>query len=173
MKPLVWCDVETTGLNPLNDMLLEVALIATDEELRIENEICRQLFCPNIVRLPVKILNMHGASPEGSGLLAVCEQCRRTPSELDLILEDWMEHYAGRPMAGSSVHFDRAFLSVHLAKTERQFHYRNFDMSTIRELLQLQKYSATPQHRARSDLMADIKQLRDIVDKLAHPEGSE
>lgn len=181
---MFWIDVETTGLDATADDLLEIACVATDNELltlaRGPSLVIKH--SPDFVawkRLssdPV-VVDMHtknrlweevlgdDAVPLRTVELLCIEFFYASARELDVTAP------RGRiPLAGSTVSFDRAFLKRHMPLFESCFHYRNIDVSTIKELARRwrpqvsDQYDAIAkdipkQHRAMPDVMASIREL--------------
>lgn len=143
---LVWVDIETTGLDPDQDYLLEVGVILTTPDLEVIDG-RSVLVCDDPAGI-TKQLNANPAVHEmhsRSGLLKVYPgvlPASAAEAELGRFLRavtattDEMVMELG-PMCGSSVHFDRAFLKRHMPRLEAAFHYRNLDISGIREAAKL------------------------------------
>lgn len=166
-SPLVWMDLEMTGLDPEKGVILEIATVVTDISLEVVAE------GPNIpIRYPEEILayiepwskNQH----ESSGLL---DRVRKSPfdcrrAELDTL--SFLARFCERgqsPLCGNSIWQDRRFLIKYMPELEGFLHYRNIDVSTLKELA-LRWYPALPPytkkkaHLALSDIMESIGELR-------------
>lgn len=166
---LVWIDLEMTGLDPERERIIEAAVLITSSELEIIAE------GPNlIINQPESILGAmddwnqrhHGES----GLLERVRQSalteERAEEELLAFVSAHCEERAV-PLAGNSVHHDRRFLNRYMPRFERFFHYRNVDVSTVKELVRRwypQVCSAAPQkkrvHRALDDILESVEELR-------------
>lgn len=168
MIPLLWCDLETTGLNEHVDKILEIAIVATDEKLQVEAILNHHIFITE--RLLAELLpedsevrKMH----TDSGLLALCtsEESRMRVSVAREVSE-FMDQagICGRPMAGSNPAFDRRFLKESMPEVESKFHYRSFDMNTIYMLAGIDKDKDLPpvKHRAVDDIYRDLEILRRV-----------
>jgi len=164
---LIWIDLEMTGLNTDTDFIIEIATIVTDKHLHILAE------GPVLaIHRPDEVLELmddwnrrqHGSS----GLVArvrassvtVVEAERRTIE----FLAQWVEPGAS-PMCGNSICQDRRFMAREMPALEKYFHYRNLDVSTVKELARrwnpqvlggLQKKSA---HLALDDIRESIHEL--------------
>lgn len=165
MTPLLWVDVETTGLDPRRHRLLEVAMVATDASLEVEARIAAVFPAAPRVMDP-EARAMH----EANGLLAECRELRRTMNSLAAIdqvdaLEDFAKRFGGRPMAGSNPSFDREFLRWCLLGVERHFHYRSFDVNTLAYFFGVEKPLPATAHRAMSDVMSDIGFAKSLLTK--------
>lgn len=130
---IAWVDVETTGLDPHNGDLLEVGICLTDDRLIVVAETCVLMHEPVGGDIHPDVLAMH----TGSGLWQACRERGRDLAENELFLCRWMSRFVGddKPvMAGSTVSFDRAWLKAKMPLLEALFHYRNIDVSTLKEL---------------------------------------
>ncbi|MGI6638561.1 MAG: oligoribonuclease [Desulfobulbus sp.] len=167
MKNLIWLDMEMTGLTPADNVILELATIVTDNEL---NELAQG---PVIaIHQPEAVLacmddwcqNQHG----GSGLLTRVKKsvytCRQAELETLEFVKQWVEPRTS-PLCGNSVWHDRRFLARFMPELERYFHYRNIDVSTLKELAyrwrpQLKRFEKGGQHLALEDIKESIAELR-------------
>ena len=161
MGPLLWLDIETTGLSENEDLLLEVGLILTDDNLRIAASTSVVIGYNRIRELVTNefVAKMH----EANGLLDAVEVAGVTTLRAEQILLEWIERHdaAGLYMAGSGVHFDRRWLRRWMPALMRTWHYRNFDMTTLRYFFNEEK--ETTQHRALSDLKQNVADLRRLL----------
>ncbi len=169
---MVWLDVETSGLNELpkkaaDGKLLEVGMIITTELLE---PVSRAAWAFQITRddLPIfedEALKMHLAS----GLLFECYGIRQAPAATQRDILRWMDSRIGSnvklPMAGSTVGFDRRWIEAHLPGVFARFHYRNIDVSTVKNLARmwvpdLPEFKGRKLHRALPDLEDSIAELK-------------
>jgi len=165
---LAWIDLEMTGLLPDSDRVIEVATIVTDKELTVLAEgpvlAVRQSEAV-LERMDDWNRRTHGAS----GLIARVRASAVDEQEAERVtlafLGDWVEPGVS-PMCGNSVCQDRRFLARYMPALERYFHYRNLDVSTLKELARrwapqalagLQKSTA---HAALEDVRDSIRELR-------------
>ncbi len=163
---LVWMDLEMTGLDPKIDTILEIATIITDGNLNIIAE------GPNIVvHQPDSILDgmdewnttHHGAS----GLTARVRASKIGMTEAEQQTLDFIRLYVpenSSPLCGNSIHQDRRFLVPYMPKLEAYVHYRNIDVSTIKELGRrwypgIQAPLKEAEHLALADIRESIKEL--------------
>jgi oligoribonuclease len=166
---LVWIDCEMTGLELATDALIEVAVLVTDYELNVLGEGIDLVIAPPPAALEQMgdfVREMHTAS----GLLA--ELPNGIPlADAEQQVLDFISSYVPDPrkaaLAGNSVGTDRTFLVRDMPKVESHLHYRNVDVSSIKELVRRwypRVYYATPaktgNHRALADITESIAELR-------------
>ncbi|QJR80517.1 oligoribonuclease [Alteromonas pelagimontana] len=165
---LVWIDMEMTGLDPETCKVLEIATIVTDAQLNILAE------GPVIaVHQPDSLLNemdewctrVHGES----GLTQRCKESTINEEEAARLtiafLSDWVE--AGKsPLCGNTIGQDRRFMVKYMPELEAYFHYRNVDVSTIKELVRRWKpevlagFSKKGIHLALDDIRESIEEMK-------------
>jgi oligoribonuclease len=165
---LIWIDLEMTGLDTDRDHIIEIATVVTDKHLNILGE--GPVFA---IHQPEHVLNamddwnrrQHG----GSGLSDRVRNSTTTLAEAEQRTLEFLGRYlaAGKsPMCGNSICQDRRFLAREMPKLERFFHYRNLDVSTLKELARRWspavfegvKKSAT--HLALDDIRESIDELK-------------
>ncbi len=166
---IVWVDLEMTGLDPEHDRILEAAVLITDAEL---NEVAEG---PRVVvHQPEPVLAAMDAWCQEhharSGLLAAVRTSRTTLERAEEELLDFVRRHVPEracPLGGNSVHQDRAFLRRHMPRLERWLHYRNVDVSTLKELVRRwypEAYATRPPkgeaHRALQDIRESLEELR-------------
>lgn len=167
-KNLIWIDLEMTGLDTLNDTIIEIATIVTDSELNILAE--GPVFA---IHTPDIILNgMDDWNTRQHGQSGLIDRIRRSTvtmaqaeAETIAFLSKYVE--AGRsPMCGNSICQDRRFLARQMPTLERFFHYRNLDVSTVKELAYrwrpdiLSSFEKKGSHLALDDIRDSIRELR-------------
>lgn len=171
---LIWVDIETTGLDPRTSKIIELGIVVTDVRAQKQLGVFQRTY--HAARHEVDdwspfIRDMHTDSGLMFECLLVPESCVFDVTEpLGFLhkvlpgLENTRLHE--RPlMAGSSVHFDRAFFDHHGPEMLTAFHYRNFDVSTLRSHagfhgVDLPK--TEPNHRALDDLQGTIAEYKDF-----------
>src|SRR5574343_1554719 len=165
---LIWIDLEMTGLDPDNDLIIEIATVVTDKNLNI------------LAEGPVIAVHQSDAA-----LAAMDEWNQKHHGESGLIqrvkwstvgtvdaetltlefLKQWVPAKAS-PICGNSICQDRRFLYRHMPKLEAYFHYRNLDVSTVKELARrwypdlLQRFTKKSSHLALDDVKDSIEELR-------------
>ncbi|NBX41393.1 MAG: oligoribonuclease [Gammaproteobacteria bacterium] len=133
---LIWIDLEMTGLKPDTDRIIEIATLVTDSQLQLLAE--GPVFAihqdeATLARMDEWNQRQHGSS----GLLARVRASRVTEAEAEAAtLEFLAQHVAAgaSPMCGNSICQDRRFLARGMPRLEAFFHYRNLDVSTLKEL---------------------------------------
>lgn len=182
-QPLVWIDLEMTGLDPARELIVEVALIVTDGQLQtvIEGPDL-VLAAPEDVlsAMDPVVVEMHAAS----GLTEAVRASTVTVEDAEQVCLAFLrEHVAEAgiaPLAGNSVHADRAFLHRFMPTLEAHLHYRNVDVSTLKELAKRwapDLVAAMPRktggHRALADIRESIEELRWYREQLIVPAAAQ
>jgi oligoribonuclease len=167
---MIWVDCETTGLDFDQDHLLEVGLCKTDDKGNIQDRISVLVYPDTLdmAQLQPYIQKMH----TDSGLLEAVAKEGMPLHKAEQILVDWMFLSARHKpyMCGSSVHFDRQMLRVNMPSLLEKFHYRNFDVSTLRHLLELTDPKAaagTPVGRGLHRVFPDLEDSIDVYKYVA------
>ena len=168
-KNLIWIDLEMTGLDVDRERIIEMAIIVTDPELNTLAE------SPVItVHQSDELLDamdewntkQHG----GSGLVDRVKASNTTEAEAEQSMTDFLSAYipAGvSPMCGNSVHQDRKFLHRYMPKLEAYFHYRNLDVSTLKELARRWRPDVLETLKKQGSHLA-LDDIRDSIDELKH-----
>ena len=164
---LIWIDLEMTGLDPDNDVIIEMATIVTDSELNTLAEgpvIAIHHSDEVLARMDDWNTRTHGAS----GLTQRVRESRIDMAEAEAqtlaFLEQWVPK-GKSPICGNSICQDRRFLYRHMPKLEGFFHYRNPDVSTLKELAarwarRCATASRRGTHLALDDIRESIAELR-------------
>jgi oligoribonuclease len=165
---LVWVDMEMTGLNPDTDRIIEVAVVVTDPHLNILAE--GPVFA---IHQPDEILDGMDAWNKGthgrSGLIDRVKASTVSESDAETALVDFLKHFvpAGKsPMCGNTICQDRRFMARGMPRLESFFHYRNLDVSTLKELCRRWKpeliagFKKHQKHTALADIIESVEELR-------------
>jgi len=165
---LVWVDMEMTGLDPDNDRIIEVAIIVTDSELNVLAE--GPVFA---IHQPDEVLDRMDAWNKGthgrSGLIDRVKASTVSEADAQTALIDFLKHFVSTgksPMCGNSICQDRRFMARGMPKLEAFFHYRNLDVSTLKELCKRWKpeiatgFKKHQKHTALADIVESIEELR-------------
>jgi len=161
---LVWVDMEMTGLDPDNDRIIEVAVIVTDPELNIIAE--GPVFA--IHQSDETLDKMEGTHGK-SGLIDRVKASPVSEAQAEQELIAFLKQYVPSnksPMCGNSICQDRRFMARGMPKLEAFFHYRNLDVSTLKELCRRWKpevatgFKKHQKHTALADITESSEELR-------------
>ena len=165
---LIWIDLEMTGLDPENDLIIEIATIITDKNLNI------------IAEGPVLAINQSNDALEAmddwnqkhhgqSGLIERVKKSTTNDAEAERQTIEFIAKWVAKdlsPICGNSICQDRRFLYRYMPKLEDYFHYRNLDVSTLKELAsrwapEIQKgFDKKSTHKALDDIIESIEEMR-------------
>lgn len=171
-----WIDVETTGLDPQADALLEVALVVTDTDFRVVSDpeswvVDVGAAGPYCLEMPPLVFDMHQAS----GLLDVPYGQTTPVAEIDAhlaaCLKGWRKRGRQKPwLAGNSITLDRGFLQRFLPRTFANLHYRSLDMTSVVGFAEAIGAAIPAReargHRALADVLHAIGEARMMRDLL-------
>ncbi len=166
---LVWIDCEMTGLNPESDCLVEVAVVITNSELEILDAGLDVVIKPrpeSWANMNDFVRNMHTES----GLINEVENGLELADAEQAIL-DYIKRFVPNakeaPLAGNTIGTDRMFINKYMPNLDQHLHYRNIDVSSIKELTRRwypRVYFQMPKkdggHRALADILESIQELR-------------
>ena len=167
-KNLIWIDLEMTGLDTNHDYIIEIATIVTDGDLNILAEgpiIAIHQSDETLAAMDDWNTKQHGKS----GLVDRIRATRVTEAEAEQQTLDFLKEYvpAGvSPMCGNSICQDRRFMARIMPELEAYFHYRNLDVSTLKELANrwapdLQKgFQKKSAHKALDDIIESIDEMK-------------
>lgn len=165
---LIWVDMEMTGLDPDKDAIIEIAVIVTDPELHVLAE------GPVLaIHQPDAVLDGMDAWNKGthgrSGLIDRVKASTVTEAAAEEMVMDFLRSYVPKgksPMCGNTICQDRRFMAKGMPRLEAYFHYRNLDVSTIKELCRRWKpeiatgFRKQQKHTALEDIRESIEELR-------------
>lgn len=165
---LLWVDMEMSGLSPESDRVLELAVVITDAELNVVAE------GPVIVvhqddSVLDKMDSWNRSTHARSGLISRVRESRVDEAAAQRQMLEWVARYvpAGRsPMCGNSICQDRRFMARWMPQLEAFFHYRNLDVSTLKELARRWKpevfrsFEKKSRHEALADIYESIEELK-------------
>jgi oligoribonuclease len=176
---LIWIDMEMSGLSPDNDRVLEVAIVITDVQLNV------------VAEGPVKVVHQpddvfermdswNKSTHKKSGLIDRVKAATQDEAQVEAELIAFLaQHLPANtsPMCGNSICQDRRFLARHMPKLEAFFHYRNLDVSTLKELAKRWKpgimtgFAKHGKHEALADIHESIEELKYYKEKFLNLEG--
>lgn len=163
---LIWIDLEMTGLDTFNDVIIEIATVVTDKHLnKLAEGPVIAIHQPDSILSAMDEWNQqhHG----DSGLVERVKKSNYTAQQAEAETLQFLQQYVPQglsPMCGNSICQDRRFMARLMPKLENYFHYRNLDVSTLKELterwkpeIQFNKKSA---HLALDDILESIEELK-------------
>jgi oligoribonuclease len=175
--PLVWVDMEMSGLVPDRERILEVALVVTDAELDVIAE--APVF---VVHQPDSVLDAMDSwnkSTHGkSGLVDKVRASTFTEAEVESRILEFLKPIvpAGvAPLAGNTVHQDRRFMARYMPAFDAYLHYRIVDVSTLKELARrwrpdvIASFTKEGKHEALADVHESIRELRHYREHFLRP----
>lgn len=174
---LIWIDLEMTGLRPEVDRIIEIATIVTDIDL----EVVATGPVVAVHQGPAELALMDDWNRQthtASGLLERVRTSLTDETAAERLVLQFLEAQVppgSSPMCGNSVCQDRRFLARWMPALERHFHYRNLDVSTVKELARrwapavLAGISKSTTHRALDDIRESIAELRHYREQLLAP----
>ena len=164
---LVWIDCEMTGLDPERERLIEIAVVITGPDLtpRVEGPVL-------VIHQPDEVLNAMDAWNKGthgrSGLIDKVKASTLTEAQAEAELLAFIQRYvpkASSPLCGNTISQDRRFLVKYMPRLEAWLHYRNLDVSTLKELARRWKpevyaaFKKQQKHTALADVQESIDEL--------------
>jgi|SRR5687767_9540780 oligoribonuclease len=164
---LIWIDMEMTGLQPDSDRIIEIATLVTDPQL---NVIATGPVL--VVHQPDEVLDAmdswNKSTHAKTGLIERVRASTLTEPQVEREALDFVAAHVpanSSPMCGNSICQDRRFLARWMPRLEAHFHYRNLDVSTLKELVrrwkpELKAFSKEGKHEALADILESIEELK-------------
>lgn len=166
-KHLIWIDLEMTGLNPDHDRILEIATVLTDKALNIVAE--GPVF--TILQDESLLAGMDAWNTKHHTKSGLLDRVRKqgvseaeAESQTLAFLAPWVDAQTS-PMCGSTIGQDRRFLYRYMPQLEAYFHYRNLDVSTVKELAKYWKPHIVSQFKKKSAHLA-MEDVKESIDEL-------
>ncbi len=166
--PLIWLDMEMTGLKPETDRIIEVGLLITDSELNIIAQAPTWVIYQDDAILAA-MDEWNQSTHQKNGLIAKVNASNLTELAVEKAMINFMKQYSTpqvSPMCGNSVHQDRRFLAKWMPEAEAYFHYRNIDVSTLKELAKrwkpdiVKNFAKNSKHEALADIIESVEEMR-------------
>jgi oligoribonuclease len=165
---LVWLDMEMTGLDPEKERIIELACVVTDSQLNVLAE--GPVFTVHQSDALLDAMDAWNKGTHGkSGLIDRVKASTTTEEQAQEQMLAFLKQYIGAgktPLCGNSVHQDRRFMVKYMPKLEAFFHYRNLDVSTLKELAKRWKpavyesFQKEQKHTALADIHESINELK-------------
>jgi oligoribonuclease len=166
---IVWVDCEMTGLEVTVDEICEIGVVVTDGELNVQDPGLQLVIKPSdaaLANMGDFVKQMHTDSglieeiPNGITLIEAEQQVLE-------YIKQWVTEERTAPLAGNSIGTDRMFLNRQMPQLDKFLHYRNIDVSSLKELsrrwfprVYFQLPKKTGNHRALADILESIQELR-------------
>ena len=164
---LIWIDLEMTGLYPDTDRIIEIAVIVTDAHLN--NRVEGPVFAIHQSDAALDAMDAWNKGTHGkSGLIDRVKASAVDEAQAEVLVIEFLKQYVPKgksPMCGNSICQDRRFLARTMPKLEDFFHYRNLDVSTLKELAKRWKpeilagFKKAQAHTALADITESIDEL--------------
>ena len=166
---LIWIDLEMTGLSPFTDRIIEIAVVVTDPTLTVRAE--GPVFAIHQTDAVLDGMDAWNKGTHGrSGLIDRVRASTVDEAAAEAQVIDWLRQYVPKgksPMCGNSICQDRRFLAKDMAKLEEFFHYRNLDVSTLKELAKRWKPSVLDGFK-KAQAHTALADIRESIDELVH-----
>lgn len=181
LKHIFWLDLEMTGLDPVVDKILQAALVVTDTDLLIIEEICFEINTneEDLALMGDYVFEMHTKS----GLVEKVRNSELSLKQVESKLENMIRRFKGNEqavLAGNSIWADRRFLKSHMPIVDKLFHYRMIDVSSLKVLVgmwlgegAIYDKPKDEEHTALFDVRQSIEELRHYKKLLFSLEGVE
>ncbi|MDO4998444.1 MAG: oligoribonuclease [Neisseria sp.] len=165
---LCWLDMEMTGLNPETDRVIEIAMVITDKDLNVLAQ--SPVYAIHQSDEVLNNMNEWCVQTHGrSGLTQRVRESQHSEAQVEQALLDFLAQWipaGASPMCGNTIHQDRRFMLRYMPRLEAYFHYRNLDVSTLKELARRWHPAVAKgvvkrgSHLALDDILESIEEMR-------------
>jgi oligoribonuclease len=166
---LIWIDLEMTGLQPASDRIIEVAVVVTDPQITVRVE--GPVFAVHQSDAVLDGMDAWNKGTHGkSGLIDRVKASPHDEAAVEAAIIAFLERYVPRgksPMCGNSICQDRRFLAKDMPRLEAFFHYRNLDVSTLKELARRWKPAALDGFK-KAQAHTALADIHESIDELLH-----
>jgi len=166
---LIWIDLEMTGLDPFTDRIIEIAVVVTDPNLNVRVE--GPVFAVHQSDAVLDAMDAWNQGTHGkSGLIDRVKASTIDEAQAEALVIDFLRGYVPKgksPMCGNSICQDRRFLAKDMPLLERYFHYRNLDVSTLKELARRWKPAAIDGFK-KAQAHTALADIHESIDELIH-----
>lgn len=170
---LLWVDLEMTGLDPIEDRILEVAAIVTDWDLKeLATFEAVKKVGPNLMKKRMVGTFWENNAVARDALMAqnsTAKNGRIVENELLAFLDEWFPQDERIILAGNSIHQDRKFIANEWGRLDQRLHYRMLDVSAWKVVFEnkfKKKFAKPEAHRALSDIRGSIDELKYYLKKI-------
>ena len=166
---LVWIDLEMTGLYPDTDRIIEIAVVVTDANLG--HRTAGPVFAVHQSDAALDAMDAWNKGTHGrSGLIDRVKASSVDDAQAEAQVIEFLKQFVGNnksPMCGNSICQDRRFLANYMPKLEAFFHYRNLDVSTLKELAKRWKPEVAASFK-KAQAHTALADIQESIDELAH-----
>ena len=166
---LIWIDLEMTGLYPATDRIIEIAVVVTDPQLGSRTE--GPVFAVHQSDAALDAMDAWNKGTHGrSGLIDRVKASPVDEAQAEDHVIEFLKQFIGNnksPMCGNSICQDRRFLANYMPKLEAFFHYRNLDVSTLKELAKRWKPEVAASFK-KAQAHTALADIHESIDELAH-----
>lgn len=169
LKYIFWLDLEMTGLDPAVDKILQAALVVTDTDLSIIEEMCFEISTSeeDLALMGDYVFEMHTKS----GLIEKVRNSELTLNQVESKLENMIRRYKGNEpavLAGNSIWADRRFLKSYMPTVDKLFHYRMIDVSSLKVLVGMWLGEEAIYDKPKDEEHTALFDVRQSIEELKH-----
>lgn len=157
---LVWIDLETTGLSTKKDKIIEIAVLITDTDLNLLDEKGYTghvgITDEDVSLMRPFVVDMHTKN----GLIEICKKSTLSLNDIDRQATEYISKFVKEkesPICGNNIAFDRSFIDYNMPLLSNYLHYRNIDVSTVKQLSMIWKGDEYKKEDGRHEALDDIK----------------